>query len=194
MDPAVRSFLSPAAGTHLGLIVEDDRFLVSSVVEWTHTALRANGGVVLVGTTLHLEQIRAECARRSIPLSAAERAGRAVLIDADWMLSHFMLDGSPDSGRFRALLDEILDQLAKVVGSPERVRAWGEMVSLLRERRNARAAQDLEALWGKAIRERGFSLLCSYHTNGVEEGPDADLLRDVARTHVSWMPQPKGIE
>lgn len=194
MDPAVRSFLSTGAtaGSHLGLIVQDDAFLTASVTEWTIGALQEGGGAILVGTASHLEQIRTQCRARGSDIDGAERQGRAVLIDADWLLAKFMLDGSPNAQKFVPLLEEILTQMVRVVGSPSKVRAWGEMVSLLRARDNGQAALRLEALWEDSLQQHGFSLLCSYHTGHAELRPSAEMLRDVAHTHPSWLPQPTG--
>lgn len=195
MDPAVRSFLSEhAAGSHVGLIVQDDAFLAASVAEWAAGSLRAGGGALLVGTTPHLEQIRTECSRRGVDLGARERAGLVVLIDAEWLLAKFMLDGAPDGPRFRQLLDEILAGIVGAVGSSTKVRAWGEMVSVLRLRNDAYGARKLEALWGEALHRHGFSLMCSYHTGHPDARPSSDLLKDVASSHASWMSQPMELD
>lgn len=192
MDFATRNFLErgAVAGGHVGLIVRENDFLASAVSEWAGQSLRAGGGAILVGSAVHLEQIRDAMRRAAIDVGGAEREGRAVLIEADWLLGKFMIDGSPQATLFRALLDEILTRMVAIVGSPERVRAWGEMVSLLRLRQNNDAAMKLESLWESALHEKGFSLLCSYHTGDRLLSPPEDLIRDVANTHASWLVEP----
>lgn len=192
MDEATRAFLDHGSvpGGHVALLVRDDRFLVATVAGWALGSLKEGGGALLIGTPVHLEQIREAMSRSGCDLGAAERAGSVVVIDADWLMAKFMIDGSPDGRAFRGLLDEILGRMTGCVGSPTRIRAWGEMVALLRLRHNAKAATRLEALWEAALQAHGFALLCSYQTDHPAETPSIELVRDVAHTHTSWYPQP----
>lgn len=186
-----QSFVQDApAGAHVAIVYRDAAFLARGVAGWSAASLRAGGGAILVGTVLHLELIREELRKAGEDVDGAERAGRLLMLDADWLMAHFILDGSPDGAKFSALARDIVGRTKAACGG-RRVRAWGEMVSLLRQRGNAPAAARLEQLWNVVIEEHAISLLCSYEVEEQEgDAPGGGLLGDVLAMHSHVLPQP----
>lgn len=180
-----------AGEPHVALIYRDHAFLAEAVARWTVPALRAGGGAILVGTAAHTIAIRSALRKAGADVDGAERAGRLVFVDADWLMAHFMLDGSPDRAKFRELSTEIVRGVRSRIARPHSpVRAWGEMVSLLRVRGNPLAAQKLEEHWNEVISEYDFALLCSYEI--TETAPaDADAYAKIARAHGEIILQPE---
>lgn len=169
---------------HVALVYRDHDFLARAVAVWTAPALRAGGGAVLVGTANHAVSIRAQLALAGIDVAGAERVGRLVFVDADWLMGHFILDGTPDGARFRPLADEIITSVRRATGSAEApMRAWGEMVSLLRLRGNPAGARRLEELWTDVIEAHSIPLLCSYDIEGRLSEDDVAFHRSVAHAH-----------
>ncbi|MEA3200126.1 MAG: hypothetical protein QOE90_1554 [Thermoplasmata archaeon] len=186
MDKATADLLAKGTpGAHLGIVAHDDESLARAVAAWAAEGLKAGGGVILLGSSARLESVRAKLLDAGLDAGRLERAGTLVLLEADWLLAKLMFDGSPDATSFRALLNEILRRVGGTVGDPTRVRAWGELVSLLHKRGNAAAATSLERLWDEAIAQYGFSLLCSYRADG-DAKRNASLPAHVAATHAHW--------
>ena len=101
---------------------------------------------------------------------AAERHGLYLPMDAAEALGRFLVDGVPDAARFLRLA-------AETMPDGTRVRAYGEMVSLLWERGDVVAALQLETLWSAYTRGRPITVLCSYPSAAVAEGPLGDVSR-----------------
>ncbi|HVM45872.1 MAG TPA: MEDS domain-containing protein [Candidatus Thermoplasmatota archaeon] len=175
--------------SHIALVYRDDAFLAHAVAVWSAPALRSGGGAILVGTPSHGLTVRNQLRKHGLDVDDLERRGKLVLLDADWLMARFVLDGTPDATRFRALAAEIVHGMRAAVG-PAEIRAWGEMVSLLHLRGNAPAARRLEDLWMEVISQHGIALMCSYDLAGG--GDHAGFMRDVAHQHGRTLLQPEG--
>jgi hypothetical protein len=87
---------------------------------------------------------------------------RIVAIDAETMLSRFMRGGKPDAKLFD---QHVGGAIRRLLIDAKRVRAFGEMVSVLWAREQCDAALELERMWNNLARELPFSLYCSYPIN-----------------------------
>lgn len=177
---------------HVALVYRDPGFLARAVAHWSAPPLRKAGGAILVGTPAHMQAIRGDLRKLGVDVDGAERSGRLVFIDADWLMGHFILDGTPDATRFRALATEIIGGVRRAIGAGPGIRAWGEMVSLLRLRGDPAGARRLEALWKDAIAESRIALLCSYDMQGLPKGASAMVDEDVRHMHDTLVVQPEG--
>jgi hypothetical protein len=97
-------------------------------------------------------------------------------------MDRILVGGWPDEARFREVAGGTLDRFES---AGLRVRIFGEMVSLLVEAGNRRAAVRLEDLWNDLADERSFSLFCAYP---VGADLDAAGLGAVCRQHASVIP------
>jgi hypothetical protein len=172
----------PRAGDHLAFVYEDDHYLAENVTRWAGASLAAGGGAILVGTPRHTELIRNGLRKGGLAVDALERESRLMIIDADWLMARFILDGTPSATQFRALSREIIGRVKE--NSNGEVRAWGEMVSLLRARGKPETAHRLEELWNVAIAEHQIALLCSYAQEGPHDHARSDgLLSKIVESH-----------
>src|SRR5438445_369891 len=116
----------------------------------------------------------------------AERTKREACLrieDAEATLTAIMQGGeSPSRAVFEQIVGGLLDDTAKRASGRE-VRAFGEMVDLLCERGETRAAAELEALWNDLGRRRRFSLLCGYRLDVFDRASQAVTLPQVCRAH-----------
>ena len=100
-------------------------------------------------------------------------------LDADELLSTFLVEGIPDRDRFFTVMDQILGALARS-GRP--IRVYGEMVVRLRQAGHPEAALQLEELWNLLAERYHFSLLCAYPMRTFET-QDSRWFLDTCATH-----------
>ena len=109
-------------------------------------------------------------------------------VDADELLSSFLVDAKPDRDRFFAVMDGIF---AKPTFAGRPIRVYGEMVVRLWHAGLPEAALQLENLWNLLADRYKFSLLCAYPMS-VFEGRDTQWFLHTCATHsqVSMVPRP----
>lgn len=97
-------------------------------------------------------------------------------------------DGEIDRDAFDATIGRALERATRsTVGG--RVRAFGELVTLLWTRRRREAALALEALWEQErTRRRGFSLLCAYPLAAFGAADDTPRFDAMCRHHTHVAP------
>lgn len=145
----------------------DDKYLLQSLSEFLATALRQGRSAVIVATREHRFDCAESIREKGIDLTRAIEQGRYVALDASDTLDLFMVDGTPDPKLFDMVVREVLSTAASCAspesaGSQPQVAVFGEMVALLLERGQLRAALQLEQLWNDFGRRESFELLCAY--------------------------------
>ncbi|MCC2640767.1 MAG: sensor hybrid histidine kinase [Nitrospira sp.] len=80
-------------------------------------------------------------------------------LDADELLSTFLVNAQPDRSKFFEAMDRIF---AKPAGSGRSIRVYGEMVVRLWHAGQPEAALQLEDFWNLLAERYNFSLLCAY--------------------------------
>src|SRR5690606_26273254 len=111
-------------------------------------------------------------------------------------LKRLLRDGRADEQLFRATIGRPIEAALRQY---PRLRAFGEMVALLREGGNGEAALRLEELWNRLGREHAFSLLCAYPFDSFTEEAHAEPFLRVCRAHTQVLapavceePRPQG--
>lgn len=182
---------TPESERHIVQLYRDRAFLVDAVARWAAPALRASGGVVLVGAPRNTDAILRRLAESGLDVDALRRAGRLAIVGAEDLLARFMVHGMPDPARFKEVAAEVIGRVqAACPGDHAEVRAWGEMVNLLWHDGNRAAAQRLEALWNEVIDAHGIRLLCSYAVDNLAPETHADALAHVCAGHSQLIPEP----
>jgi hypothetical protein len=100
-------------------------------------------------------------------------------LDADELLSNFLVNATPDRERFFHVMDQVFSQSAQARRS---IRVYGEMVALLCHGGRPAAALHLEELWNLLAKRYAFSLLCGY-PKSVFEAQDSQWLLNTCVTH-----------
>ena len=151
---------------HLVQIYPDERLFLDSLERFAVGGLRRGESVVIIATRVHRAALDERLTAYGIDLDSAKRRDQYISLDAAETLSTFMVDGWPDTLRFRQTVSEILRRAG---GDGRRIRAFGEMVALLWAQGNNGATVRLEYLWHQFCEERGFSLFCAYPQTGFTQ-------------------------
>jgi hypothetical protein len=176
--------LHAAAENHLVAFYESDGFLADAVVRFLRPALLAGDAALVVATEAHRRRFTAGLEDDDVDVAAAIRDRRLIVLDADAILSSFMVGGVADRARFRASVGALIDEALE---GRRRVRVYGEMVALLWERDNAPAAVALEDLWNELADDHQFSLLCAYPMRTVERNRSESFIA-VCQQHSALLP------
>jgi signal transduction histidine kinase len=118
-------------------------------------------------------------------VTGAQACGRYVSLDAAETLSKFMVDGTPEPGRFHEFMGRVI---AGVTDGRSRVRAFGELVALLWAEGNHAAAIRLEELWNDLQKAHSFSLVCAYPMNGLGGERFIEPTGSVCKVHSRVIP------
>jgi PAS domain S-box-containing protein len=148
---------------HFVQFCETDAFLMNSVSEFIGAGLRAGDACIVIATKPHRENLEERLKGDGLEVAAARERGHYASIDAAATLSKFMVDGSPEPGRFAEVVGSMIRQATK---GRRHVRIFGEMVALLWADENRAAAVRLEELWNDLGKAHSFSLFCAYPMHG----------------------------
>ena len=109
-------------------------------------------------------------------------------VDASEALARCMVAGWPDADRFDETVGSVVRSAAGLGAG--RVRAFGEMVSLLCERGMAEAALELERLWNRLGLDMALTLLCAYHEAALVEAGQVQELIVAQHARIFGEPEP----
>jgi MEDS: MEthanogen/methylotroph, DcmR Sensory domain len=164
----------------------DDRLLAQNVGRFLSEGMKRGDGLLVIATPEHRTSLTGEL-RNESGYSRAVLEGRLVFLDAKSTLARFMVEGTPDSELFHAVVGDALRGVrARAVRSG--VRAYGEMVGLLWQAGDHDAAIRLEELWNELLRSSDVSLFCAYPIDVL--GPDfqSSKLDAIFCTHTHLLP------
>jgi signal transduction histidine kinase/CheY-like chemotaxis protein len=170
---------------HFVQFYEADGFLLNSLSGFIGTALNAGDGALVVATRAHREGLEGLLQANGLDVITARARGQYVTLDAAETLSRFMVDGSPELGRFNEVIGNVIES---VMDGRNCVRAFGEMVALLWAEGNYAAAIRLEELWSDLQKNYSFSLFCAYPMNGFSGEKLVEPLTGVCSAHSRVIP------
>ena len=149
---------------HLLQIYEGEPRFLDTLASFVAAGLLGGQGVICIGVPDHLRAVDLRLRKHGIDPAKARRDDAYVSVDAESVLSQFLIDGWPDEERFHSAITELL---LRARGTGRSVRAFGEMVAVLWERGQRRAALRLEELWENLRKQEGLSLFCAYPRSGL---------------------------
>jgi hypothetical protein len=177
---------------HLVQLYEaDDTALVDSVAGYFVEGLKRRQGAVIVATPHQREAFLDALTRLGTDVDESLACQQLVIFDAHALLETFMIDGSPDEGRFDESVGAIIRQ-ANVRARGQGLRVYGEMVGELWKRRQFEAAIRLEHLWNKLAESVEFHLYCSYPIDLFDEHLNIGALDEMLCTHSQLLPAGTG--
>ncbi len=144
--------------------------LFTTVAGFLSEGLIAGQPAVVIATPTHVDGICGQLRDRLIDVDEARRAGDLVILDAEEMLSLFMVNGEPDPALFDRNVGGLIRQ---TIGGDSRtvLRAYGEMVDILWKQGQPDAAIKLEILWNTLADKHRFALLCGYAMGSFYKQP-----------------------
>ncbi len=170
---------------HFVQFYETDGFLLNSLSGFIGSAIKSNDAAIVIATEAHRAGLDELLLANGVDLSGAKTTGQYLSLDAADTLSQFMVDGAPEPKRFKEVLGGII---TSVTDGRARVRAFGEMVSLLWAEGNHAGAIRLEELWNELQNAHSFSLFCAYPMNGFAGEQFVASHGDVCTAHSRVIP------
>ena len=175
---------APRSGDHIAQLYTERKFLARVVAMFLAGGVLAGEAVWAVATPLHWRAIT-EHLQEHVDVQAAQDVGQLLVLDAHDTLAALLDGGGLDRGRFRALVDGMIET---TVGAGFRsIRAFGEMVDLLRQSDQG-AAIRLEGLWNEVLREHRIAMLCPYSVDVFDPAIYRGLLQQMSATHSHLIP------
>lgn len=173
-----------ASGGHVvQLYGRDDRSLARNVSRFLVEGMRQLDGLVVIATPAHTQAISRHLTEEGASLTlAAEREGRLVFLDARETLNRLLVEGKPDKSLFESVVGGVLSDVLASSGSGK-VRAFGEMVSLLWADGHQEQAVALEGLWNELLAGSRCSLYCAYAIDLFGDGVDPAGLSAIVGAH-----------
>jgi hypothetical protein len=181
-DPWRDLIVEPIARDHFVQVYRDERVLIEAISLFAGAALGRNEAVVLVATREHGAAVEECLDRDGFDVATLKAWGQIQVLDAQEVLSRFMVDGRPDETRFKAVSRELIGEVKSARRFRE-VRVYGEMVNLLWSD-NLPAAARLEELWNEVIEEHAISLFCAY----CLDAPDRAFPPQLRALHTHCIP------
>jgi PAS domain S-box-containing protein len=170
---------------HFVQFCETDAFLMDSVSAFIGAGLRAGDAVIVLATKPHRESLEERLKGDGLEVATARVRGQYVSMDAAATLSKFMVDESPEPGRFAEVVGSMI-ALAAQGGC--HVRIFGEMVALLWAEGNRAAAVRLEELWNDLGKTYSFSLCCAYPMQGFGGEVYEEEFAEICQQHSRVIP------
>ena len=93
---------------HFAQVYRDDRALIEAVSLFTGAALGRNEAVILVATRAHATAIEQRLEDDGFDVPALKGWGQLASLDAEELLSRFMVEGAPDEARFKAAMRQLI--------------------------------------------------------------------------------------
>jgi hypothetical protein len=181
-----RDFIAePVGRDHFVQVYRDERILTEAVSLYASAALGRNEAVLIVATHAHGTAVESCLNRDGFDVTELKNWGQLTVLDAAEVLSRFMVDGTPDEARFKAVIRDVLGKI-KASGRFRDVRVYGEMVNLLWSH-NLPAATRLEELWNQVIEEHSISLFCAYCLDAGGQ-PERVFPPDLRTLHTHFIP------
>jgi len=157
---------------------EKDAFLLDELIGFIDAGFEAGQAGIVIATQPHLDDLERRLQERSSP------SGRYIVMDAAETLSKFMVDGWPDERLFAEVIGEVIQRAARDGDrNVRRVRAFGEMVSLLWAQGAHEAAIRLEELWDGLAATLPVSVLCAYPIEGFHDEEHGGAFSRICATH-----------
>lgn len=139
----------------------DPRALVRNVVRFLEAGLGNGETLLVIATPEHRRAFETELNRAASQGGAESWKATSVFLDAEATLDAMLIDGQPDWCRFEQRIGGVVREMRErpnVTG----IRAYGEMVGLLWDRREQSAAARLEHFWNRLLEFEKVPLFCAY--------------------------------
>lgn len=167
---------------HAVRFYQDSDSLAELVADFIAEGFSASLPAIVIATPAHRHAIVRKLIDRSFDVAQLQDRGDLFLLDADAVLSQFMVDGMPDAARFRRAIIPVIEKACRNRQDCV-IRAYGEMVDVLWKAGQTVAATRLETLWNQLAQTHAFSLLCGYSMGNFYKDAAQEEIRS-QHTHI----------
>ncbi len=165
---------------HSVQIYDDDDAFLDCLEGFVIGGLKKGDAVIIIATEPHRKFLENRLRARGVNLAANRLEGQFFSLDAEEVLTRFMVDDMPDEMLFQQFVNSLLAHARRKYH--RRVRAFGEMVAVLWARGQNGATVRLEHLWHQFCRTSALPLFCAYPRSGFTQDADASI-RAICATH-----------
>lgn len=168
-----------APSDHLVQIYENESHFMNTLEGFAGSGILSGDSVIIIAKQFHLDQLNERLLKHNFNIESLIENSLYIPLEANEVLSKFMINGWPDEKMFNNVISEILDRARE---NGRKLRAFGEMVAILWEQGNNRATVRLENLWHNLHALDRFSLYCAYPKSGFTRQYD-DSISEICRAH-----------
>jgi hypothetical protein len=170
-------------GAHLVQFYDTDSELLDTLEAFVGGGLLRGEAVIVIATTPHLSALRLRLRGRGFDLAVLQMADQFIALDAHDLLDRITCATGPDPARFDAVIRSLL---TRARAGERRIRAFGEMVSLLWDRGQRDATLELERLWQLCCARERLPLLCAYPMHGFSRA-SVDAISEICSHHSAML-------
>ena len=153
-----------APSEHVVQIYENDKVFLDLLHGFVSDGFDAGDCVIVIATASHLQALDKRLAASGFNLLALETKKVYFPLEAEIVLSKFMINDWPDEVLFNQAVTDLIAQ-----AGAKQFRAFGEMVALLWAKGHVEATVRLEHLWNKFCARQVFCLFCAYPQSGFTQ-------------------------
>ncbi len=164
---------------HVVQIYENDSIFLDALAGFVGGGINAGECCIVIATDNHLAALETRLTGYGIHIHDLVAENRYLPINAEEMLSKFMINGWPDEELFNTTVSELIH---KGAFDNRRIRAFGEMVAILWAQGHNGATVQLEHLWNKFCAKESFCLFCAYPKSGFTDDIN-DSLTHICGSH-----------
>lgn len=157
---------------HLIQVYENEKIFLDTLEGFAGTGFLAKDTVVIIATSKHLDSLNTRLRSHGFDLSALIESDQYIPINAEDLLSVFLVDDWIDEDIFNSFITDLVRRAKKRNG---KVRAFGEMVAILWEKGHCGATVQLENLWNQLHGKDRFTLFCAYPRIGFTQSANESM-------------------
>lgn len=178
---------SPRPQEHLVQFTGSERDLARNVAAYLKAGADRGDYMIVLATPSRRELFSNLLRTAGANPEELSRLGRLTMLDAAATLAGFLQGDQPDWERFDSTVGKLVRETKYRAGAAS-LRAYGEMVDLLWQAGNLRAATKLEEFWNRLLEEGRFSLFCAYTVNLLGGDDRSGALQEMLSTHTHLLP------
>ncbi|HKC67040.1 MAG TPA: MEDS domain-containing protein [Bacteroidia bacterium] len=144
---------------HLVQIYENNNSFFNTLEGFAGDGLIKGESVVLVATAEHLNFLSGRLRVHGFDLDTFMATDQYIPVDANESIANFMVNNQVDEARFNTFIDKIMKRAKK---NNQKVRAFGEMKTILLAGGQTEAAVKVEKLWHNIQQQYQICLFCAY--------------------------------
>lgn len=163
---------------HLQLF-DSSKTLAETVSSFLFAGFERGEPLLIVARPYHRLLITERLLANGLDVQKHVIANRICLLDAADTLDKFMRQGAPNAAAF----DEVIGTIVTRLSNGTRVRIYGEMVDILADQGQYKAAHQVEELWNDLGRREYFSLFCGYASGHFGDPRTAKMLGAICASH-----------
>ena len=176
---------------HFVRFYEDDFHLYNTVGRFLREGLDCAEGLVVIATPEHTEGFERFLREDGVEVAGAKERGDLTVLDARETLSRFLIGdlagGVLDPDAFTRVVGGVVEKAAVGVAR-RKVRAYGEIVTLLFKQGNVEATVLLEELWNRLAQTHTFQLCCAYALDDFNRASHLEPFHRICAVHTHVKP------